>query len=429
MATRQSNDHFSSRRSASAPTGARPAGTRFKDQPTPRSRVTQSSYTKGAQAGARTSRSHAAHASQSRTGVQAAYTRRAPQKQSKASALPVIIAVIVVVGVVAGFVTFGLPAIANLFTAGEQSTVEAGIEVQINIPEGASGDVIASTLSENHIIEDPQVYYATVREMRADASLKPGDYIFTTLQDPKEVVQQLVDGPNVDTISVTVAEGLTVDQTAAQVEQAFGISADEFLAQAKASNYAADYPFLEGAYNDSLEGYLYPKTYSFTHEPTADEVIRVMLDQFEIETADLALADGANGLSEQEIVTLASLIERETRVDDERPLVASVIYNRLDEGMPLQIDAAIVYARGGGNDAVTYDDLEIDSPYNIYQNKGLTPGPICSPSVSSISAAMSPESTDYLYYVLSAENDGTHVFSETYDEFLANRKAYQDARS
>lgn len=420
VATRQSNDHFISRRATQGPSGARPAGTRFKDQSTPRKRVSQSSYT---------TRSHAAASSRPRTGVQAAYTRRSPKKQSKASALPVIIAIVVVVGVVAGFVTFGLPAIANLLTPGEQQTVEAGVEVQINIPEGASGDIIASTLSENHIIEDPQVYYATVREMRADSSLKPGDYVFTTLQDPKEVVQQLIDGPNVDTIKVTVAEGLTVDQTAAQVEQAFGIPADEFLAQAKASNYAADYPFLEGAYNDSLEGYLYPKTYSFIHTPSADEVIRVMLDQFEIETADLSLSDGANGLSEQEIVTMASLIERETRVEDERPLVAGVIYNRLDEGMPLQIDAAIVYARGGGNDAVTYDDLEIDSPYNVYENTGLTPGPICSPSVSSIKAAMSPEKSDYLYYVLSAKNDGTHVFSESYDEFLENRKAYQDARS
>ena len=97
--------------------------------------------------------------------------------------------------------------------------------------------------------------------------------------------------------------------------------------------------------------------------------------------------------------------------------------------MPLQIDAAIVYARGGGSQAVTYDDLEIDSPYNVYQNTGLTPGPICSPSVSSIEAALSPADTDYLYPVASAASDGTHKFSSTYDEFLANRQEYQDSLS
>ena len=126
---------------------------------------------------------------------------------------------------------------------------------------------------------------------------------------------------------------------------------------------------------------------------------------------------------------MASLIERESAVADERPQIASVIYNRLDAQMPLQIDAAIVYARGGGSQTVTYDDLEIDSPYNVYKNTGLTPGPICSPSISSIEAALHPADTDYLYYVLSSANDGTHKFSETYDEFLQNRQEYVDSRS
>ncbi len=329
----------------------------------------------------------------------------------------------------AGIVFVGVPAIQGLFQGEQEPAVEAGIEVQINIPEGASGDQIASILSQNHIIEDPQNYYAAVRELQADTQLKPGDYILTTGMDPLDVVRQLIAGPNVDTINLTIQEGLTVDQTAARVEETLGIPASDFLAQAKASNYVADYPFLEGAYNDSLEGFLYPKTYSFTDEPTADEVIRVMLDQFEIETEGLNLTDGANGLTLQQLVSLASLVERETAVADERPQVASVIYNRLDANMPLQIDAAIVYARGGGSGTVTYDDLEIDSPYNIYQNTGLTPGPICSPSISSIEAAVSPADTNYLYYVLSPDNDGTHRFSETYDEFLANREEYVESRS
>lgn len=416
--------------SHSASSTARPAGTRFKQQAAPSARTSARSA-RTAQA----SRRSAAAARGGRASTQGAVgvsphaVRRTPPKR-RSGALPVVIAlvaIIAVVGVVVG-VGVGIPAVTSLLTS-ESSSYPAGEEVQITIPEGATGDQIASILSENHIIEDPKVYYAAVREQGADMSLKPGDYLFTTGQDPASVVKQLVAGPNVEGVHLTIQEGLTVAQTAARVEEVYGIPADDFIAQAKASNYVGDYAFLEGAYDDSLEGFLYPKTYTFSGTPTADQIIRALLDQFETETAALDLANGPAGLSTQQIVTLASLVERETAVDDERPLVASVIYNRLEANMPLQIDAAIVYARGGGSQAVTYDDLEIDSPYNVYQNTGLTPGPICSPSVSSIEAALSPADTDYLYYVASAASDGTHKFSSTYDEFLANRQEYQDSLS
>lgn len=299
----------------------------------------------------------------------------------------------------------------------------------MTIPEGASGDVIASRLSEAHIIDDPKRYYAAVEKLDAAMSLKPGDYVLYTGMDPEDVVRQLVEGPNVEGVKLVIQEGLTVQQTAANVEAAYGISVDEFLAQAKASNYVADYPFLEGAYDDSLEGYLYPKTYSLGDAPTADDVIRALLNQFVAETADIDYSATYNGLTFQQIMCMASLIERETAVEDERPLVASVIYNRLDADMPLQIDAAIVYARGGGSQGVTYSDLEIDSPYNVYKNKGLTPGPICSPSISSIKAVIEPADTDYLYYVASSAMDGTHKFSSDYDQFLKDREEYSGSAS
>lgn len=407
----------------STPQGyGRPQGTRFKQQ------------------GAARPAQHAASpnaAAHRRQPQGAAYRPVTPAQASRytnsrphgPSPIAVIASILVAVAVVAAVVFFVVPRVTEFFMPEPTPVGEAGQEVQINIPEGSSGDQIASILSTNHIIEDPKTYYAAVRQLGADTSIKPGDYVFTTGQDPIEVVQQLVDGPNVEGVRLTIQEGLTVEQTAARVEEVFGISSDEFLAQAKASNYAADYPFLEGAYNDSLEGFLYPKTYSFTQTPSADDIIRTLLDQFVKETSELDLEAGANGLSEQEIISLASLIERETAVVDERPMVASVIYNRLEENMPLQIDAAIVYARGGGSQTVTFEDLKIDSPYNVYENTGLTPGPICSPSISSIEAAMNPADTNYLYYVLSSANDGTHKFSESYDEFLQNRQEYVDSRS
>lgn len=353
--------------------------------------------------------------------------RRRPQQQrrSKAPAIVVIVSLLAIAAIAYFFVA---PAAKSMFAPGQEQTVAAGQDVSITIPEGASGDDIASILSKNHVIENPKDYYAAVAKEGAEMSLKPGDYALKTGMDAADVVRQLVAGPNSGAI-LTIQEGLTMEQVAERVESVYGISKNEFLAQAKASKYADDYPFLEGAYNDSLEGYLYPKTYTFTGAPSADDIIRKLLDQFVSETASLNLDKGANGLSAQQIVTMASLIERETAVDSERPTIASVIYNRLHADMPLQIDAAIVYARGGGNKAVTYSDLEIDSPYNVYKNHGLTPGPICSPSISSIKAALNPDKTDYLYYVTSAAGDGTHKFSSDYEQFEKDSQEYSESRS
>lgn len=353
--------------------------------------------------------------------------RRRPQQQrrSKAPAIAAIVAVLVVAAIAYFFV---VPAVKSIFAPQQEQTVPAGQDVTITIPEGASGDDIASILSKNHIVENPKDYYAAVAKEGAEMSLKPGDYALKTGMNAVDVVKQLVAGPNAGAV-LTIQEGLTLEQTAERIEAVYGISKDEFLAQAKASKYVDDYPFLEDAYNDSLEGYLYPKTYTFTDTPTADDIIRKLLDQFVSETASLNLDKGANGLSAQQIVTMASLIERETAVDSERPTIASVIYNRLDADMPLQIDAAIVYARGGGNQAVTYSDLQIDSPYNVYKNYGLTPGPICSPSISSIKAALNPDKTDYLYYVASATGDGTHKFSSDYEQFEKDSQEYSESLS
>ncbi len=354
-------------------------------------------------------------------------SRRRPQQQRRSKA-PAIAAIVAVIAVAAVAYFFVVPAVQSMFVPQQEQAVPAGQDVTITIPEGASGDDIASILSKNHVIENPKDYYAAVAKEGAEMSLKPGDYALKTGMNAVDVVKQLVAGPNAGVV-LTIQEGLTLEQTAERVEAVYGISKDEFLAQAKASKYMDDYPFLEGAYNDSLEGYLYPKTYTFTGTPTADDIIRKLLDQFVSETASLDLDKGANGLSAQQIVTLASLIERETAVESERPTVASVIYNRLEADMPLQIDAAIVYARGGGSQAVTYSDLEIDSPYNVYKNYGLTPGPICSPSISSIKAALNPDSTDYLYYVASAAGDGTHKFSSDYEQFEKDSQEYSESLS
>ena len=180
-----------------------------------------------------------------------------------------IIGGVVAVLALVAIVFFVVPAVKGFF-AGEDAKVTAGQQVTIAIPDGASGDSIASILSENHIVENPKDYYAAVKKLNADMSLKPGTYSFTTLMDATKVVQQLMEGPNAGSDALTIPEGLTVDQIADRVAKAYdSISKEDFLNQAKASNYVKDYSFLEGAANDSLEGFLFPKTYSLGKDPSA----------------------------------------------------------------------------------------------------------------------------------------------------------------
>lgn len=355
---------------------------------------------------------------------QGAYARGGARPPKKGSSVPVVIGVLIAIAVVAGAALFLFPRIFG----GDSANIEAGQQVSITIPEGSSGDAIATILVENHIIADSGEYYAAVKKLNAEMSLKPGDYQFETLQDPLSVVKQLVAGPNLEGVKLTVPEGKTVEQTAQLVEDAYGISADEFISQAKASAYAGDYPFLADAGNDSLEGFLYPKTYTFAGTPTADEIIRAMLDQYQLDVFDAFDFDAGRAaisatygieLSDYELLTLASIVEREGLNADQRAHVASVFLNRLAgkgdfAGRPyLQSDATLMYETGG---AVTAEDIQgIDSPYNSYQNAGLPPTPICSPSSEAILATLEPTDSDDLYFYITQDEE---YFSQTYDEHM-----------
>lgn len=355
---------------------------------------------------------------------QGAYARGGARPPKKGSPVPVVIGVLIAIAVVAGAALFLFPRIFG----GDSANIEAGQQVSVTIPEGSSSDAIATILVDNHIIADSGEYYAAVKKLNAEMSLKPGDYQFETLQDPLSVVKQLVAGPNLEGVKLTVPEGKTVEQTAQLVEDAYGISADEFISQAKASAYAGDYPFLADAGNDSLEGFLYPKTYTFAGTPTADEVIRAMLDQYQLDVVDAFDFDAGRAaisatygieLSDYELLTLASIVEREGLNADQRAHVASVFLNRLAgkgdfAGRPyLQSDATLMYETGG---AVTAEDIQgIDSPYNSYQNAGLPPTPICSPSSEAILATLEPTDSDDLYFYITQDEE---YFSQTYDEHM-----------
>ena len=330
----------------------------------------------------------------------------------------------VVVAVIAGIV-FVPGLIPGEDKAPEVELAEPGTEVTITIPEGSGAGVVAQTLYENGLISDQSEFLAEVRRTEAEQRIKSGSYLIVAGTDASQIIELLTMGPNASTAQLTVPEGYTVKQIAAAAEENLGISAEDFLAQAKASNYAADYSFLAGVdpSYDSLEGYLFPKTYDFSGDEnlTADTVIRAMLDQYEIEVVPLDLAAAATTLSERygiqlnenDVLTMASIIEREAVTDEQRAKIASVFYNRLRDGMRLQSDATLTYSLGR---AATADEINsFDDPYNTNLRDGLTPTPVCSPSLASIKAACEPADTNYFYFFITQD---TEQFSETYDEHM-----------
>lgn len=267
-----------------------------------------------------------------------------------------------------------------------------------------------------------------------DGTYKAGTYGLSQSMSMKQMMQMISDG---DTIShnFTVIEGQTVEKIARNLDEAGIISYDEFMHEAQYGDFST-YDFLAGNERSMyrLEGFLYPDTYSFEEGSDARTIIEAMLDHFkEMVTADIVEQAKASGHSLRDIVIAASIIEREAGIPEDMPLVSSVIYNRLDKGMALQMDSVVSYILQEDKVNLTYADIAVESDYNPYKNTGLPPGPICSPGINAIKAAISPAKTDYLYFVVSEKLDGSAAFSSDYNQFLKDKdayyKAYQKAES
>jgi UPF0755 protein len=300
--------------------------------------------------------------------------------------------------------------------------------VAIEIPDGYGLEEIAGILENNGVIKSARYFIIRSTIERARSKYKAGVYEFSRSMSTDEIMGLLVEGIKREAVKFTVPEGLTSTQTMDILVEAGLMTEDEFWNEIENGQY--DYRFLEGAPagRERFEGFLYPETYEIYKDEGAHAVIDMMLNQFNKLFTDEDYARAAElGFSVREVVTMASLIERETAVPGERPVISRVIYNRLDDDMNLQIDASIQYILGTPREQLTNEDLEIDSPYNLYMNKGLPPGPICNPRIDSVDAALHPGENDYIYYVLDPALNGMHRFSESYDEFLSNKAAYQEA--
>ena len=292
----------------------------------------------------------------------------------------------------------------------------------VDIPPGTAITEIRRRLVDAGVVRDDTVLRVALWWTGESRNLRAGEYRFARPMTPVEVVETLARG-DVYTRSITFPEGLTIQEMARIYESREFGSARDFTQAAADASLITD---LDPAARD-LEGYLFPDTYALPRGTPASRLIALMVNRFKATyTADARAGAEAQDLTTRELVTLASLVEKETGKPEERPMVAAVYRNRLNIRMPMQADPTVVYAlmrAGKYNGNIRREDLSMDSPYNTYRYPGLPPGPIAAPGKASLDAALMPAEVPYLYFV--SRNDGSHVFASTLAEHNRNVQTYQ----
>jgi UPF0755 protein len=287
-----------------------------------------------------------------------------------------------------------------------------GDPVRFTVPQGSGMIAIADTLANREIIRWPTVFRLYARYQGAERSVKPGTYEMQRGTAWSEILDRMVAG-DVVTLSVVVPEGWTATQIAARIAEATGAPADSVIRDVLSEEFAADLDVP----GPTLEGYLYPATYVFPVGVGPRQVIRTMVARYhQAWTPELRARADSMGLDEREVVTLASIVEKEARRWTERDTIAAVFLNRLRINMPLQADPTVQYALGSHQSRLLYAHIDsvADHPYNTYRRRGLPPGPIASPSQAAISATLAPADVDFLYFV--ARPDGSHIFTRSLAE-------------
>lgn len=309
--------------------------------------------------------------------------------------------------------------------------------ITVSVEEGASVEDIGDTLQEKDVIDSSIQFRVLVSFLGYEKMLQAGEYEFEPGTPVLDAVYRMRRGI-VSPLFVTVVEGWRLEQIADVLDEEGVISREDFLDAAVAGNFDADFDFLRRLGPATpLEGYLFPATYFYGRDDTAEELIQQMLEatdeNFTDELRNKALEAG---LTMHGVLTLASIIEREARVPEERPVMAQVFITRLRRGIPLEADPTVQYAIatedqdsaeefGYWKAEFTAEDLEVDSPYNTYRFAGLPLGPIAAPRLDSITAVVEPADTNFLYFVATGDEDGSHVFAETLEEHLANVEEYR----
>jgi UPF0755 protein len=293
--------------------------------------------------------------------------------------------------------------------------------VVVLVPPGEHFRAVAERLHAAGVIAHPLLLRAYARLVGLDRSVRCGEFRFAEPIAPAAVLA-LLQSPADSARHVTIPEGFTAEQIAAALEERGYGGRDAFRCAMEDPALLLELRLPASG----IEGYLFPDTYAFDAATPPADIVRAMVLRFRAQSADLAAPREAAGLSEAAMVTLASVIEKETGQADERPLISGVFHNRLRLGMPLQSDPTVLYGRGGGRAPLTRADLASPQPYNTYAYRGLPPGPIANPGRAALEAAVAPARTSALYFV--SRNDGSHVFSATLDEHNRAVRRFQPHR-
>jgi len=301
-------------------------------------------------------------------------------------------------------------------------------KIVVEIPAGSSTNHIADILYENELIKDTSIFKYYAKKIDADSKLKAGSFVLSKNMNAEELLNALIGGGSSgNTLNITIIEGLTLEETAKEISEQMELNYDRLVEiMNDGQMFRDDMEFLKDYSDiDSLQGYLMPETYNVYINSSEEDIVRVLLNQFDkfyVDEIKPRLADSK--LSFEELINLASIVEKEALLDEERDEVAAVFLNRIDINMKLQSCATVNYAHGEWKERLTYEDIAIDSPYNTYVVEGLPPTPINSPGKVSIIASLEPADVDYLFFV--AKGDGSHYFSRSYDEHIEAAGEYLD---
>lgn len=301
------------------------------------------------------------------------------------------------------------------------------MNVDVSIPRGASTETIANILDDKGLISNA-LYFRIVSKFNGyDGQFQYGDYVFNTGMNEEDIMKILVtEGAKRETVKFTIPEGYTIVQIAKKLEDEGVCTSKDFMTAIADVDYGYKFISEIPERNLRLQGYLFPSTYEIYKDSTAQDVVSTMLKQFDYVFKDEYYTRAQElGYTVDQIISIASIIEKEVKVPEERAKVAGVIYNRLNINMNLQMCSTVMYVLDKPREKLFYKDLEIESPYNTYKYAGLPLGPIANPGEASIKAALYPEENDYLYFVLIDPIEGRHEFNTSLDAHNSAKSKYK----
>ena len=302
--------------------------------------------------------------------------------------------------------------------------------VSFEVKKGATARQLAKQMLDEELINNTLVFKIYARLNKLDAKIKSGNYLLSPAMSTAEILEVLVSGDfcNND-VKITIPEGSSLENIAYLFDKNNLVTKDIFLEHAFVERFKDKHAFLNELPSEAtLEGFLFPDTYYMPKDKEPDYYIDILLNRFQevyFNKVEPLMKENPE-LDLYELVTLASIVEAEAQLDEERSIIAGVFFNRLKKGMALQSCATVGFTLGEHKEVLSLEDLEVDSPYNTYMYSGLPPGPIGAPGLSSMMAAADPAKTDYLYFV--AKGDGSHIFNITFDEHLKAQKEIQKMR-